>query len=50
VRTAGPAIGIVAGGAGVPEHVAAASDVVVCRHVADAVAHVDGLVKRARGN
>ena len=50
VRSVDPAIGIVVGGVGVPERFAAAWDVVVCHHVADAVAQVDGLVKRARGN
>jgi MerR family transcriptional regulator, light-induced transcriptional regulator len=50
VRSVDPSIGVVVGGAGVPDHFAATWDVVVCRHVADAVGHVDGLVKRARGN
>jgi hypothetical protein len=50
VRRVDPAIGIVVGGTGVPERFATVWDVVVCRHVADAVAQVDALVKRARRN
>jgi methanogenic corrinoid protein MtbC1 len=42
--------GILLGGRGVDEGLAARTDVVVCRHVADAVAHVDALVRRAGRN
>ncbi len=50
VRRVIPDIGIVVGGGGVDERSAAIGDVVVCRHVSDAVEHVDALVKRARRN
>lgn len=50
VRRVSPDIGIVVGGGAVDERWAATGDVVVCRHVTDAVEHVDALVKRARRN
>jgi methanogenic corrinoid protein MtbC1 len=50
VRRVSPDTGIVVGGRGVDERMAAAWDVVVCRHVTDAVELVDALVKRARRN
>jgi MerR family transcriptional regulator, light-induced transcriptional regulator len=50
VRRADPDVGIVLGGRGVDEGLTAVGDVVVCRHVADAVPHVDALVKRAGRN
>jgi methanogenic corrinoid protein MtbC1 len=50
VRRASPDTGIVVGGRGVDAGPPAAPDVVVCRHVTDAVGHVDALVKRASRN
>jgi methanogenic corrinoid protein MtbC1 len=50
VREVGAGAGIVVGGRGADERWAHRGDVAVCRHVSDAVAHVDGLVKRARHN
>ena len=50
VRTAAPGTGIVVGGRGVDDRVATSWDVVLCRHIAEAVEQVDGLVKRARHN
>jgi methanogenic corrinoid protein MtbC1 len=50
VRSISPDTGILVGGRAVDDRSAAAWDVVVCRHVSDAVAQVDALVKRARGN
>lgn len=50
VREGNPRIGIVVGGRGVDEAWATAWDVVVCRHVADAVDQVDALVRRAGHN
>jgi MerR family transcriptional regulator, light-induced transcriptional regulator len=50
VRRAGRHIGIVVGGQGILPEMAAEWDVVVCRHVADAVEEVDALVQRARRN
>ena len=43
-------MGIVVGGRGVDDRVATQWDVVLCRHIAEAVEQVDGLVKRARHN
>jgi MerR family transcriptional regulator, light-induced transcriptional regulator len=45
-----PDTGIVIGGRGVDAGLAALPDVVVCEHVADAVAQVDALVRRAGRN
>ena len=50
VRRAGRNIGILVGGQGIAPEMAAAWDVAVCRHVADAVEQVDALVKRAGRN
>jgi len=50
VRRVSPETGIVVGGRAVVEPLAGAWDVVVCRHVTDAVQQVDALVKRARRN
>jgi len=50
VRRADPDAGIVMGGRGVDAGLAALPDVVVCAHVADAVAQVDALVRRAGRN
>ena len=50
VRRVDPDVGIVVGGRGVDPGLAARPDVVVCRHVADAVPHVDALIKRAGRN
>jgi methanogenic corrinoid protein MtbC1 len=50
VRRVGPDVGIVLGGRGIDEGLTAVGDAVVCRHVADAVAQVDALVKRAGRN
>jgi MerR family transcriptional regulator, light-induced transcriptional regulator len=51
VRAASPQTGIVVGGRGVDDGTIAGTwDVVVCRHVADAVDQVDALVKRASQN
>jgi methanogenic corrinoid protein MtbC1 len=50
VRARDPGVGIVVGGRGVDEAWATAWDVVVCRHVADAVDQVDALVRRAGHN
>jgi methanogenic corrinoid protein MtbC1 len=50
VRAANPDAGIVLGGRGVDEGLTAVGEVVFCRHVADAVPQVDGLVKRAGRN
>jgi MerR family transcriptional regulator, light-induced transcriptional regulator len=50
VLAADPDAGILLGGRGVDEGLAARPDVVVCRHVADAVPHVDALVRRAGRN
>jgi methanogenic corrinoid protein MtbC1 len=50
VRRANPDVGIVLGGRGVDEGLTAVGDVVVCRHIADAVPQVDALVKRAGRN
>jgi methanogenic corrinoid protein MtbC1 len=50
VRRVDPDVGIVVGGRGVDAGLAASPDVVVCRHVADAVPHVDALMKRAGRN
>jgi MerR family transcriptional regulator, light-induced transcriptional regulator len=50
VRERSPHMGILVGGRGVDEAWATAWDVVVCRHVADAVDRVDALVRRAAHN
>jgi methanogenic corrinoid protein MtbC1 len=50
VRAVSPDVGILVGGRGVEEAWGARWDIVICRHVADAVEEVDALVKRARGN
>jgi len=50
VRVAAPETGIVVGGRGVDDRVATSWDVVLCRHIAEAVEQVDGLVQRARHN
>ena len=50
VRRAIPGIGILVGGQGVVPGLVATADVAVCRHVADAVEHVDALVMRAERN
>jgi methanogenic corrinoid protein MtbC1 len=50
VRVVDPDVGVLVGGRGVEEVWAAAWDVVVCRHVGDAVDDVDALVKRAGRN
>jgi MerR family transcriptional regulator, light-induced transcriptional regulator len=50
VRRISPGTGIVVGGGGVDEQLATTWDVVLCRHVADAVEQVDALVKRASRN
>lgn len=50
VRDRGLTGGIIVGGRAADERWAQNNDVVVCRHVADAVALVDGLVKRAAHN
>jgi methanogenic corrinoid protein MtbC1 len=50
VRDRRPDVGILAGGRGVQDAWAAAWGVVPCRHVADAVEHVDVLVQQARHN
>jgi methanogenic corrinoid protein MtbC1 len=50
IRSVAPDVGIVVGGRAVDAAWAAASDVVVCPHVADAVQQVDALVRRARRN
>ena len=50
VRGVDPDAAILLGGRGVDEGLAAKPDVVVCRHVADAVPHVDALVRRAGRN
>ena len=49
-RRVDPDIGVVVGGRGVVPGLAGRPDVVVCHHVADAVPHVDALVKRAGRN
>ena len=50
VRRGRPDAGIVVGGRAAHPGLAAGAGVAVCRHVADAVAQVDGLVKRAGRN
>jgi hypothetical protein len=50
VREVVPVVGILVGGQGLAPEMTVAWDVVVCRHVADAVDQVDALVKRARRN
>ncbi len=50
VRDRSPDIGIVVGGLGAEDGWGPAWGVVVCRHVADAVDHVDAFVKRAARN
>jgi MerR family transcriptional regulator, light-induced transcriptional regulator len=50
VRLAAPATGIVVGGRGVDERISTSWDVVICRHISEAVEQVDGLVRRARHN
>ena len=50
VRSVSAEVGILVGGRGVDEAWAARWDLVICRHVADAVEQVDALVKHARGN
>jgi methanogenic corrinoid protein MtbC1 len=50
VRRASPDTAIMVGGRGVDIGPPVAPDVVVCRHVTDAVGHVDALVKRASRN
>jgi methanogenic corrinoid protein MtbC1 len=50
VRRVDSDVGIVVGGRGVDPGLAARPDVVVCRHVADAVPRVDALIKRAGRN
>jgi len=50
VRRVAPDVGIVLGGRGVDEGLTAVGDITICRHVADAVAQVDALVKRAGRN
>jgi len=50
VRRVSPDTGIVVGGLAVTDPLAAPWDVVVCRHVTDAVQHIDALVKRAPRN
>ena len=50
VLLAAPATGIVVGGRGVDDRVATSWDVVICRHVSEAVEQIDALVKRARHN
>ena len=47
VRRVSPDTGIVVGGRGVDDLLAASWDVVVCHHVSDAVGHVDSFVRRA---
>jgi methanogenic corrinoid protein MtbC1 len=49
-RSHSPAVGIMVGGLGVDEAWAATRDVVLCRHVAEAVDHVDAFVMRAAQN
>jgi MerR family transcriptional regulator, light-induced transcriptional regulator len=49
-RSVDPAVGVVVGGRGVEDLATAEWDVLVCRHVGDAVGLVDGLVQRARRN
>jgi methanogenic corrinoid protein MtbC1 len=49
-RRVDPDVGILVGGRGVDPGLTARPDVVVCHHVADAVPHVDALVKRAGRN
>jgi methanogenic corrinoid protein MtbC1 len=50
VQRAGRNIGILVGGQGIAPELAAAWDVTVCRHVADAVEQVDALVQQAGRN
>jgi methanogenic corrinoid protein MtbC1 len=50
VRRRGRGAGIVVGGLGADDAWTSAWDVVVCRHVADAVDNVDALVRRAAHN
>jgi methanogenic corrinoid protein MtbC1 len=50
VRARSPDASIVVGGRGADPRWATAYDVVICDHVADAVEHVDALVRRARHN
>jgi len=50
VRRVDPDVGIVVGGRGVDAGLAPLPDVAVCRHVSDAVHHVDALIKRAGRN
>jgi methanogenic corrinoid protein MtbC1 len=50
VRLVRAQTGIVVGGRGADDRWATALDIVVCRHVSDAVAQVDALVRRARHN
>jgi methanogenic corrinoid protein MtbC1 len=50
VRRCNPEIGIVVGGRGVDDGWASRWDVVICRHVTDAVEHIDALVQRASSN
>jgi MerR family transcriptional regulator, light-induced transcriptional regulator len=50
VHSVDPDAAILLGGRGVDDGLAALPDVLVCRHVADAVAHVDALVRRAGRN
>jgi methanogenic corrinoid protein MtbC1 len=50
VRAVSADVGILVGGRGVDDRWATRWDLVICRHVADAVEQVDALVKRARGN
>jgi methanogenic corrinoid protein MtbC1 len=50
VRSVAPDAGILLGGRGVDHVLVALPDVLVCRHVADAVPHVDALVRRAGRN
>jgi len=50
VRRVSPGTGILVGGRGAGERPVVAADVAVCRHVADAVDHVDALVRRAERN
>jgi MerR family transcriptional regulator, light-induced transcriptional regulator len=50
LRRASPDVGIVIGGRGVGAALIASWDIIVCRHVTDAVGQVDALVRRARRN
>jgi len=50
VRARSPDVGVLVGGLGADDTWASRWDVVICHHVADAVAHVDAFVQRAAHN